>query len=1123
MAANDVPVFVRILGDVRHLSKQLEQSQKDVRGWVGAVESSSLKASVSFGAVGLGLESIAVKALQSSANFEQMSARLLAVAKNAQVADAIFQQAVQAAAVTPFSVNSFVQAAVTLTAFRQNAQQVTPVVADLAAAMGVPLQDAAVIMGKALSGTREGYQSLHERAGIAAEDLKRFGAQLDSNRNLALGTTAEIEAARKALLRYAQTNFGGTAAAMADTLSGKFSNLQDALEVTAAKYADRLAPAAKLVLDVLTQMVSGLGALPPWFQTLSAAVVVGGGAFALLGSAMALSYGKLLAWGAELSAMALRVPQVGAAVTAMSAWLSASLGPALSKVTAGFAAAGPYMAAFAALLAAGELAIYSYKSAIEAWDRSLVNAAKNQTNVGNTVRNVSDVVNKVAGAEVIKLGNDLPKFQKDLERAFSSSSPEKMVTALEKAGYTLDSVRKQTQTVEAQAGLARDRYMALAKAIEDAHDLQTVNLSNTGQDFTDLFGGNKIASIDEAKAKLKELKYEFVRTGEARAALQAVEDQLKRFVEPLSKSIEHARLLDSYLKFAERSRDAKVMTDSVKTLRAELAQMQAVAKEQGLPRDRSAALQQLKTAQGTRKQFLEEYLTKLDQTQSAEKRYNDYLAGAEKERLTQLDRRREREESATGPGTTRSARLQELSQERAYLEQRLQVTKGASQKELALEKALNAARGTSKESQLQDELNSARQMADEEIRTRSRLRTNKRATIEVKAGVAREGLDDLLKTSAESMQRLKDGSQGNAQNVVNAYQGVLTKLDAWKAAHKDLIAGNDELRIAVQDAQQRTRAEIEATKQALKSENFQQVRSATSEALAGEANVRAKIALTNQAILSIEKLIKSETIGRKEGLAEIQALKKSAVDLAKQEAQIESKDKLQGLAEERAALDQEIEILNERKAAGEDVDKQLMAVRRQRLQATLDAINLEAQAEIAAGRNSEAVEASRTRKVEALFRDEYQKELQKYNQSEAAAKEHANKLDSIAANRLGGKRSPLKSFEEAFNGAGSFGFSDFNLDDSASRLARAKPPTPGQVAAQLGLDPKASRRATDTLQPLAPGSTKTEVINVHLNAQMIPPDIDADAKRLGKRLADVGRQNNLRVGSGAPPLTKGQR
>lgn len=45
--------------------------------------------------------------------------------------------------------------------------------------------------------------------------------------------------------------------------------------------------------------------------------------------------------------------------------------------------------------------------------------------------------------------------------------------------------------------------------------------------------------------------------------------------------------------------------------------------------------------------------------------------------------------------------------------------------------------------------------------------------------------------------------------VIGAYDGVALKLTAWADAHKDLIANNDELRTAVQDAQQKIRGEIE--------------------------------------------------------------------------------------------------------------------------------------------------------------------------------------------------------------------------------------------------------------------------------------------------------------------------
>ena len=204
---NEVPVFVRIRGDVKDFGEKLGKVQKDVKKWTGEVESAGVSAGASFGVFGAALTALSAKTVQTYANFEQLQARLEAVTHSSEKATQVFNQAVQLASATPFSVNQVTQAAVTMTAFRLNAQQTVPVVADLAAAMGKDIGETAVMMGKAMQGSSEGFQSLHEQAGITTMDLKKFGATVDAQGKLVLEGSYNVDKAREALIAYAGRRF----------------------------------------------------------------------------------------------------------------------------------------------------------------------------------------------------------------------------------------------------------------------------------------------------------------------------------------------------------------------------------------------------------------------------------------------------------------------------------------------------------------------------------------------------------------------------------------------------------------------------------------------------------------------------------------------------------------------------------------------------------------------------------------------------------------------------------------------------------------------------------------------------------------------------------------------------
>jgi hypothetical protein len=1123
LAENNIPVFVRILGDTKDLGKKLKDAERDVKSWVGNVESAGLRAGASFGIFGAALTAVGLSAIKTASGFEDMQTRLAAITRDGEKAAQVFNNAVALSASTPFPVGQVVQAATALTMFRQNVQATLPKVADFAAATGKDLPEAATLIGKALEGNAKGFRALSNQADISANDLRNFGAALDKNGKVALDNSVHIDQARAALSKLLSSNYGGAAAAQANTLSGSITKLQDNLSLAAAAFGKTLVPAATVAVQAVTGLVEHLQAVPDWLKAIAAAGTIGAGGLSIVGATAILAGSQVLGMAANLSALALRFPAIGAGIGTISAALSGALAPAIAVVGTALQVAAPYLLAFTALLVAGELALAAYRHGIQETDAAVTQQAKSLATASGTAQGFATLINQASGTDLVHLGKNLAETQDQVKKAFSSVPPEKMVAALEKAGLTLDGLKKKLEQNRDGAADAQKRYQTLAEAITKAEgaDLRKGESDRVTvpENLKNLFGDENVASIADAKKQLEGLNAEVVRFGQGKIEIEAMSRAFENFQQPLVKATDEARELQSYLKFAEKAKDLETMTAVIRTLADETGKLSAAASQQGLPTDRAGLTNALLTAQGSRKEFIEEFIKKIDEQEAAQKRLDQYEIEGQKEIITELDRRREREVALSDPATTNKGKLAELADEKSFLDRKLALVAGANARELALEQQLRAAKGSVHEQEIRDKLKEVRPLSDDETKTLSKQRANKRETIQTQAKGAGQDFDNSFKDSVSGIKAQRDTSAVSARDTANAYSGVLQKLEAWKTAHKDLIAGSDELRDKVNNTTRQIKAEIVAAQQAVKADNLTKIKTGATETLAEEVDLRKKIVTVSETIATIEKAVRQDTVGRKEGLAEINALKKTGIELAKAEKEVEAKEKLTGVNEEKAALDQEIAILELRKQAGQNVEFTLGQLRKQRLQDAISAINLEYAAEVAAHGKRESLDRSRQAKIDTLLRDEYTKQLQQYNDQEKAAQDHEQKLDDIK-NRVGGKHSPLQSMEEAF-GKGGLG-SDFDLgqfDVYKDHAFRAAPPTPQQVAAQLGLDTKGQAQAQKALGAAGTGAAPA-ITNVNLSLNFpIAPDEEAIIKKLGQRAAKEHQYKSLVSGTGAPPMT----
>jgi DNA repair exonuclease SbcCD ATPase subunit len=284
-----VPVILKLLAQkAPGLTSALSEVRKDFGDLASLVDTVKLKAAGFTLATTVGIASLGGQVVKQAGEFEQLQARMLSVAKTAEGASAAFQNAIELASNSPFDVKGVVAATVQLEAFGQRSKELLPLVGNLAAAFGKPIEEGAQVLGKAFSGSLEGFESLRNTYGISTALLVRYGATMAKTGGIAVSTASDLQKARQALTQIIQTRYGDAMERQSRTLFGAFSNLEDAVSRFAAAFGTALIPLATTITRALTAVVESFEQIPAPFRTLIAlggvaTVTIGALATAVLG------------------------------------------------------------------------------------------------------------------------------------------------------------------------------------------------------------------------------------------------------------------------------------------------------------------------------------------------------------------------------------------------------------------------------------------------------------------------------------------------------------------------------------------------------------------------------------------------------------------------------------------------------------------------------------------------------------------------------------------------------------------------------------------------------------------------------------------------------------------------
>lgn len=246
---------------------QMQQFEGKMSSALGAIDAKV--GSISFeqfgtklsGLAGLGKDFVG-SWLAAASQAEQFKMTLTALTGSASEAEGMLEKLQKFAGTTPFELEEVTRSAVSLRTLGQDVDRFLPLAGDLASLFGRQMPDAALALGKALSGSQDGLQILNDSFGITKRELLAAGAHMKDGGAVALDTAADLDALANAIEKVAaEKNFTGAMAQQMETLQGKVSNLSDEWNKFSAGLGAALAPVAKDVVGGLSGIVSGLNNL----------------------------------------------------------------------------------------------------------------------------------------------------------------------------------------------------------------------------------------------------------------------------------------------------------------------------------------------------------------------------------------------------------------------------------------------------------------------------------------------------------------------------------------------------------------------------------------------------------------------------------------------------------------------------------------------------------------------------------------------------------------------------------------------------------------------------------------------------------------------------------------------
>ena len=254
----DKKIRLLVKAEVNKAIKDLNKTEKSTNKLALAARQAA-KAFAGLASVAA-LGAVVKSSVQTSAQFEALETRLVALKGSVDEGRKSFDFFNKVAATTPFQLANVVEAGAQLEAFGADSTETLKAVSDLAAFMGTDIVEAANAFGRAFAGGAGAADVLRERGVLTQVKLK---SGFDDLSKL---TLPQFRKALTDTLTDPEGNIAGATDLLSQTFTGLISNFQDSVSQLQDSIGDLLAPAIK---DVVKFLKDGIDDLTDSFKQLN--------------------------------------------------------------------------------------------------------------------------------------------------------------------------------------------------------------------------------------------------------------------------------------------------------------------------------------------------------------------------------------------------------------------------------------------------------------------------------------------------------------------------------------------------------------------------------------------------------------------------------------------------------------------------------------------------------------------------------------------------------------------------------------------------------------------------------------------------------------------------------------
>lgn len=760
------------------------------------------------GGAAAALTAISKNVLEVANSFEKMKAQLTTIQGSSAIAEQTFQRAQKFAANSPFDLEGVVRATVQIETYGQRSEQVLPRVAALAAGMNRDLGETSLVVGKALSGSLEGFESLRNTYGITTRELARFGAETTKTGGILVQTAAQAQKANSALLQIIDLKYGDAVERQSQTLAGQLEKVADGAKTLAGEVGVGAAGVVKLGASFVGGGFDLLNKIPSELKAAAGAALV-------LGAGLTTVAAGVATVGAGLVFLVPRIVAANSAFIAMGGAQGAlfileqrcnALGiTAIPRIATAFASvAGPValitglVAGLAAAAGAVTLATNLYIDAqkrlqaeLKADSLAFEIKIKQQKDLADAIKRVREEEEKRTGVATRQPEGPSTSESRiaDLKKIVESASTADFFKNFKEKGYDPERVKGELKGIPDAINVSTDKVKKLQEELKTAKEYAE-------SDRTDLLGNRLTRDPKDVERDLQAAQSQLDLEKEREAQLKLIQERYEKNAVSLEKVGTAAKSADDYLKYADKAGDIASMTGALDTLKDKVGQAGAALRELNEPTDRESLLAKLQSgvynAKGN-EELLEQVKAYLDGLDDIEKRQKA------------IDK--ERDENTKG-------RISKLQQDLAEEQSLRKVSAREELENLAQQEAEAKKLGEAGASE-RIRINTQKAAANQRIREYEVAQEKKAAEASLKA---------VLKVDVAA----KTADKGT-QAAVDAYDKAIKRTEDWIKANGDLIAKFSELGTQSQAALDSLKVARAAAETARLAKNFDDVKDSIKE------------------------------------------------------------------------------------------------------------------------------------------------------------------------------------------------------------------------------------------------------------------------------------------------------